>query len=399
MRRKRRIKKTVKYSLLVIVILSLICLPYFLINISLMGDSTTLLDLGEKFSEPGYTGSFLGNNIKSKINVKNDIKDDIGKYKVSYSYSFLFYKKTKNRIVVRKDISPPKIELVGENNVQLLIGQNYNELGFKAIDNVDGDLTDKVKVTDNIDINKIGKYEVTYTVSDSSKNKKVLKRIVNVDKKNPTQMSLEEFSLDGFYDNVKLKETPINNDYYNKIVFVGDSNVKNMYLNKFIPGNQTWYLPCITAESYFTEKLYVPGHGQMLLLDAVKEFQPEYMVLSLGTFSTNWISTDTFMSKSNELIESIKKLSPNTKLILSSIYPIRSGYNINDFYQTVINTYNFYILQMADKHKIKFLDVEVALKGSNGYAKDNYFLDDKFHFTDEGRKVFINYVKTHAWEE
>ncbi len=116
------------YSLLVIVILSLFCLPYFLINISLMGDSTTLLDLGEKFSEPGYTGSFLGNNIKSKINVKNDIKDDMGKYKVSYSYNFLFYKKTKNRVVVRKDISPPKIELVGENNVQLLIGQNYNEL-------------------------------------------------------------------------------------------------------------------------------------------------------------------------------------------------------------------------------------------------------------------------------
>ena len=58
--------------------------------------------------------------------------------------------------------------------------------------------------------------------------KKVLKRVVNVDKKNPTQMSLEEFSLDGFYDNVKLKETPINNDYYNKIVFVGDSNIKNM---------------------------------------------------------------------------------------------------------------------------------------------------------------------------
>ena len=229
--------------------------------------------------------------------------------------------------------------------------------------------------------------------------KKVLKRVVNVDKKNPTQMSLEEFSLDGFYDNVKLKETPINNDYYNKIVFVGDSNIKNMYLNKFIPGNQTWYLPCITAESYFTEKLYVPGHGQMFLLDAVKEFQPEYMVLNLGTFSTNWISTDTFISKSNELIESIKKLSPNTKLILSSIYPIRSGSNINDFYQAVINTYNYYILQMADKHKIKFLDVEVALKGSNGYAKDNYFLDDKFHFTDEGRKVFINYVKTHAWEE
>lgn len=116
------------YSLLVIVILSLFCLPYFLINISLMGDSTTLLDLGEKFSEPGYTGIFLGNNIKSKINVKNDIKDDMGKYKVSYSYNFLFYKKTKNRVVVRKDISPPKIELVGENNVQLLIGQNYNEL-------------------------------------------------------------------------------------------------------------------------------------------------------------------------------------------------------------------------------------------------------------------------------
>ncbi len=47
-------------------------------------------------------------------------------------------------------------------------GANYDSLkGIKAFDKEDGDLTDKIKVTGDVDTNKLGKYKVQYKVTDS----------------------------------------------------------------------------------------------------------------------------------------------------------------------------------------------------------------------------------------
>lgn len=400
MRRKRKLKKWFLIIISVLGILFVFSAPYFFINISLIGKKSINVDIGKKYSEPGYKARFLWKNVTNKVKVDNNIKNNKGEYFVKYSYNWLFYKRTIKRKVNVKDISPPKIELLGANPMSLALGDTYDEPGYKVVDNVDKELDKKVKVTNNVDTTKVGNYKVKYIVKDSSGNKKAVTRIVNVDKKSPTQMSIEEYSLDGYLDKYKLKETADGGDeYFSSIVFVGDSNIKNLFLSGFVPGNQAWYLPCITSESYFHDKLYIGGREQILLLDAVQKYKPKVMVLSLGTFSTAWIPTEVFLEKSQELIKEIKNRSPGTKIILSSLYPIRKGSNINDFKQDVINTYNYYILKMAEKYDLKFLDVQTVLKGTDGYGKDSYFLDDKFHFTDSGRTELLKYVRTHVWED
>ena len=99
------------------------------------------------------------------------------------------------------------------------------------------------------------------------------------------------------------------------------------------------------------------------------------------------------------MIEQIKEKSPNTKIILISIYPIKKGDNINKFQQDIINKYNFLILEMAYKHGLKYLDVQEVLKGDDGYGKEEYFVDDKFHLTLLGHSTVKEYIKTHALEE
>jgi len=54
---------------------------------------------------------------------------------------------------------------------------------------------------------------------------------------------------------------------------------------------------------------------------------------------------------------------------------------------------------MANKYDLKYLDVQEVLKGSDGYGKDEYFVDDKFHLTYLGHSVVKEYIKTHALEE
>lgn len=82
------------------------------------------------------------------------------------------------------DTEKPKINLKGEKTIYLIKGEKYKEPGYEATDNCIKNMTEKVKVTNNININKVGKYEINYEASDGF-NKTVVNRIVYVYEKKP----------------------------------------------------------------------------------------------------------------------------------------------------------------------------------------------------------------------
>jgi len=87
-------------------------------------------------------------------------------------------KAKKKPIITINDKIPPKLELLGSEYIELKVGDIYEEPGFYAIDNIDGNITDSVKVVNSIDNTKAGKYEVIYKVKDSSDNVASAKRVV-----------------------------------------------------------------------------------------------------------------------------------------------------------------------------------------------------------------------------
>lgn len=82
------------------------------------------------------------------------------------------------------DNEKPKINLKGDKTIYLIKGEKYKEPGYEATDNCIKNMTEKVKVTNNININKVGKYEINYEASDGF-NKTVVNRIVYVYEKKP----------------------------------------------------------------------------------------------------------------------------------------------------------------------------------------------------------------------
>ena len=68
-------------------------------------------------------------------------------------------------------------------NLNEEVGWNTNVLlykGISAYDSEDGDITDKIKVDGYFDPETFGSYEITYSVTDSDKNKSSITRIINV---------------------------------------------------------------------------------------------------------------------------------------------------------------------------------------------------------------------------
>lgn len=78
------------------------------------------------------------------------------------------------------DVEAPVLTLLGESTVEVIARSEYVEPGFTAIDNVDGDITELVQVTGEIDVNWCDTYTLTYEVTDQAGNQGKIERTVIV---------------------------------------------------------------------------------------------------------------------------------------------------------------------------------------------------------------------------
>jgi len=74
--------------------------------------------------------------------------------------------------------TPPVITLNGDNNISIILGNSYKELGAKAIDDIDGEVN--VTIESNVDETNLGEYKVIYKAVDSDNNEANKTRIVNI---------------------------------------------------------------------------------------------------------------------------------------------------------------------------------------------------------------------------
>ncbi|PHD35481.1 MULTISPECIES: immunoglobulin-like domain-containing protein [Bacillus cereus group] len=152
---------------------------------------TSTLRVGEKFdpmagvSATDKEDGNLTNKVKYKGNVDTSKP---GKYIVEY---WVVDSKGVNAtatqsVIVKENEETPDMEpkLTVPTGATINVGDKFDPMaGVKAIDNEDGDITDKVTVDGSVDASKPGTYELTYTVSDSKGHTVTAKQTVTVKQK------------------------------------------------------------------------------------------------------------------------------------------------------------------------------------------------------------------------
>jgi len=158
------------------------------------------------------------------------------------------------------DTNKPKITLIGDAKVLLKMGQNYSDPGATAYDQEDGDLTSQITKESNLDIHKIGNYEIIYSVTDSAGNTDTAKRKVSVQNiiDNPTSRSgltINEFLA----ANTHTKLDPDFKEFSDWIELYNNTNIpKNIggyYLSDDPAVLNKWRIPSVT----------IPAHGYLLI--------------------------------------------------------------------------------------------------------------------------------------
>ncbi|EEL19402.1 cell wall anchor protein [Bacillus toyonensis] len=152
---------------------------------------TSTLRVGEKFdpmagvSATDKEDGNLTNKVKYKGNVDTSKP---GKYIVEY---WVVDSKGVNAtatqsVIVKENEETPDMEpkLTVPTGATINVGDKFDPMaGVKAIDNEDGDITDKVTVDGSVDASKPGTYELTYTVSDSKGHTVTAKQTATVKQK------------------------------------------------------------------------------------------------------------------------------------------------------------------------------------------------------------------------
>ena len=178
-------KKIIIITSLIVIIIVGIALLIFLPPKFTLKQGDIKLEYGQKYQEPGYKVTRLGHDYSSKVKIKNKINyQKIGKYNIIYQVKIGLLTFQDTRKVTIVDQEKPVITLNGDKIKTICPNAEYQEEGYKATDNYDGDLTKKVKIKTNDNL-------INYEVKDSSKNKTVVTRQIIKEDKTPPVITLK----------------------------------------------------------------------------------------------------------------------------------------------------------------------------------------------------------------
>lgn len=379
-------------------------------HFTLNGPPTAQLVLGEAYQEKGCGAGIFGMNLDGRIRSEGTVDTEKpGEYTITYRLDGLGWVRPLTRRVTVSDITIPELILASGEHLTLALNAAYEEPGYTASDNYDGDLTGQVRVEGTVDTSRAGDYVVTYAVADSSGNEARAQRTVSVLEQSPLTMSVKEFTLDAYFPDVILQETPdAGEDYIGETIFIGDSITENGLGWGFFPYHNVWAMHAIQPDTIQTDPILVygaeGGDTEMLAVEAAEKYQPKRVLINIGSNCVFKMPPEEFASHYGEFLKAFREKSPDTQIIICSVFPVDRRYDESEktAYTTnndKCNKINYALAQLCRAGGYRFLNLAEALKGEDGAAKDGYLYEtDGIHPNQSTYPLIMEYIRTHAWE-
>ena len=208
---------------------------------------------------------------------------------------------------------------------------------------------------------------------------------------------------------VRLPETgDSGREYLDQFVFLGDSTTYGIGVyygygyTELCPPSQVWTPASgtLTLSYYNIATVVYPETGEEIpIVDAVVRAKPEYLLLTLGVNGISFMDEEWFIRDYTALVEMIQAASPETKIILNSIYPVAASYPYQaDINNDKINAANTWIEQIAEDTGCRFLYSFEALVGPDGNLPESSQNGDGLHLTGEAFTTVMQYIRTHAYQ-
>jgi hypothetical protein len=191
-------------------------------------------------------------------------------------------------------------------------------------------------------------------------------------------------------------------EYVDKFVFLGDSTTYGLGYYGVVPTSQIWTPKSgtLTLSQWSFTAIDYPDTGQeVMIVDAVTDKKPEYMLITLGVNGVSFMDEDYFKSEYTDLVNAIKAASPDTKIILNSIYPVAASYeHLESINNENISAANEWIKQIAEDTGTRYLNSCAMLIGVDGFMPESFHNGDGMHLNADSFGLVIEYLRTHGYK-
>ena len=205
----------------------------------------------------------------------------------------------------------------------------------------------------------------------------------------------------------RLSETPdAGTAYQDKFVFLGDSTTNGLRSYGVLSGGtattQVWTPSSGTLTlSYqsFATIVYPETGEELTISQAIERKKPEYIMITLGVNGVSFMGEADFVREYTDLVTRIRQLSPDTKIICNSIYPVASDYPyIADINNDKITAANGWIEKVAEDTGTAFLNSFEVIVGEEGFLPQKYCNGDGIHLNPDGYNTVLDYLRTHEYK-
>ena len=151
--------------------------------IKLKGGNKITSPLLGTYKEPGYTTKDdCDGDLTNKVTVSGNVDSKTeGTYTLTYTVTDSYNNTAAvTRTVIVKDCNAPKLTVSGDSTQYIKLGDTYTTPSLKAIDDIDGDITDKIKASGSVNTSKKGVYSVDYSVTDKAGNTSTVSHCIYV---------------------------------------------------------------------------------------------------------------------------------------------------------------------------------------------------------------------------
>lgn len=206
---------------------------------------------------------------------------------------------------------------------------------------------------------------------------------------------------------VLTESEDMGDDYIGKIIFVGDSTTYGLKAYKMLADGkntkQVWTSSSasLSLNEILTKVIVYPETGkEMTIADAATAAKPEYMIITLGLEGVTFLSEDDFKAQYTSLVEKIKEVSPDTKLMLQSIFPVAASYTEeNKLNNPLIDKANEWVKAVAEATGVRYLDTQSVLKDDRGALISKYDNGGNgINLNDAGFTAVLDYIRTHGYK-
>ncbi|MFP6901167.1 MAG: immunoglobulin-like domain-containing protein, partial [Opitutales bacterium] len=156
-------------------------------------ENAVVLEAGEAYEDPGFHAEdTVDGNLTGQVETFHELNVLVpGAYNVVYQVKDEAGNLTQaGRMVHVVDRSAPVLTVLGEEEIEVAAGHDYEDEGAWAVDVVDGNLSAVIFADNPVNVELPGAYDVTYVVSDSRGNSAEIIRAVVVKDWDPDELDI-----------------------------------------------------------------------------------------------------------------------------------------------------------------------------------------------------------------